>query len=133
MASAARILSLTEGHVNRAQGRGKAISLSLLHLSEGSSTAPALPKGRQDVSQLADPCIVLPPSCPTACWKTRSKSTCSEWLGFGISPRRTGPAAWGWQQRSFHLVWRRRKRRRRWEAGADAGVPASHPSTKSWL
>lgn len=30
---------------------------------------------------------------------------------------------------SFHLVWRRR----RWEAGAGAGVPASHPSTRSLL
>lgn len=52
---------------SRARGRGKAVSLSLLHLLEGCSTATAFPKPGQAASQLgwrqADPCwhpVLLP-------------------------------------------------------------------------
>lgn len=41
-----------EGHGSRARRRGKAVSLSLLHLSEGYSTATVLSKSRQDAFQL---------------------------------------------------------------------------------
>lgn len=89
----------TEGHGSRAQGRGKAVSSfpfpssplrGILHsYSPSEEQAGCIPAGVEQ----AGPCIVLPPSCSIACLKTHSKSTCLELHGFGISPRRAGPAA----------------------------------------